>query len=157
MLSAIATTLADADPENAATYIENAEKAKARLKALSETIEAELEPLEDRDFVVFHDAYHYFEHHFDVEASGSITLNPETPASAEQISDIRHKLKDDDVVCVFSEPQFPAKLVDVVREGTNVKTAELDPLGTGIENGPELYPNLLQSIAKSMKDCLSEG
>ncbi|WP_299813418.1 zinc ABC transporter substrate-binding protein [uncultured Roseibium sp.] len=150
----MAETLAGIDPENADTYKENAAKFTARMEALNEKIAKQLEPLSGSKFVVFHDAYHHFEHHFDIEASGAITLSPEALSSADRISEVREEIKDLGVSCVFQEPQFDAKLVDVVLEGSTARKATLDPLGTSLTNGPDLYPELLENLSQSLADCL---
>ncbi len=153
--AAMAETLSEVDPANAAPYKQNAAAFAERLEALAGDLAKTLEPAKGKNFVVFHDAYHYFEHHFDFEASGAITLTPETVASANRVAAIKDQMSDLKVTCVFQEPQFEAKLVDVVLEGTDARKGTLDPLGTGLENGPDLYPNLLTSMSQSLADCLS--
>lgn len=153
--AAMAETLSEVDPENAATYKQNAAAFAERIETLEGDLAKTLEPAKGKNFVVFHDAYHYFEHHFDIEASGAITLTPETVASASRVAEIRDQMSDLNVTCVFQEPQFEAKLVDVVLEGTDARKGTLDPLGTGLENGPDLYPSLLTSMSQSLADCLS--
>ncbi|MDN3719286.1 zinc ABC transporter substrate-binding protein [Roseibium salinum] len=122
----------------------NAAKFTSRIETLEQEIRAELEPLSDKKFVVFHDAYHHFEHHFEIEASGSVTVSPEALSSADRVAAIQDRIKELGVVCVFQEPQFDAKLVDVVLEGSNARKGTLDPLGTDLANGPDLYPQLLE-------------
>ncbi|WP_417670437.1 zinc ABC transporter substrate-binding protein [Roseibium sp.] len=156
MTDAIADALSEVDPDNAERYAANAAAYKERLLTLSEEIKEQLIPVRQRPFVVFHDAYHYFEDHFAVPAAGTISLNPETPASAERIREIRDMVKDEGIVCVFSEPQFPPKLVKVVVEGTSVRSDVLDPLGTAHANGPDLYAQLLQEAANSITRCLTD-
>ncbi|PVB63694.1 zinc ABC transporter substrate-binding protein [Labrenzia sp. 011] len=151
---AMAETLAELDPDNAATYRENAANFSARVEALEGDIAKQLEPVSGKKFVVFHDAYHHFEHHFGIEASGAITLSPEALSSADRIAEVRKEIKDLDVTCVFQEPQFDAKLVDVVLEGSSARKATLDPLGTQLTNGPDLYPELLDNLSTSLADCL---
>lgn len=153
--AAMAETLSEVDPENAATYKQNAAAFAERIETLEGDLAKTLEPAKGKNFVVFHDAYHYFEHHFDIEASGAITLTPETVASASRVAEIKDQMSDLNVTCVFQEPQFEAKLVEVVLEGTDARKGTLDPLGTGLENGPDLYPNLLTSMSQSLADCLS--
>lgn len=151
----IAEELAAIDPANAATYRRNAETMRERLQNLRKEVAAELRPVHDRPFLVFHDAYHYFEHRFDVHAAGSITLNPEQSPSARRVREIRDKIDRLHVACVFSEPQFEPGIVRTVTEGMNVKTGVLDPLGASLADGPELYFELLRNLAHSLKDCLS--
>ncbi|MEC9344296.1 MAG: zinc ABC transporter substrate-binding protein [Pseudomonadota bacterium] len=154
MLDAIADALATADPANAARYRDNARAYASRLHALEGDIAERLAPVKDRPFVVFHDAYPYFEHRFGLSAAGSITLHPEHAPGAERIAEIRARFAETDAACVFSEPQFEPRLVSVVIEGTGARTAELDPLGATLEPGPDLYIGLLSGMADSFAGCL---
>jgi zinc transport system substrate-binding protein len=150
----MAETLAGKDPENADTYMRNAAAYADRITRMEDEIGAQMAPLSGRSFIVFHDAYHHFEHHFGVEASGSVTVSPEALASADRIREIQDKVKELNVACVFQEPQFDSKLVDVVLEGSSARRGVLDPLGTDLPNGPDLYPDLMTGLAKSLADCL---
>jgi zinc transport system substrate-binding protein len=154
MVDAIAGALAQADPENAETYASNAEALKARLGRLEEEIAAELAPLAGRPFVVFHDAYHYFENRFGLEAAGTITVSPAVDPGARRIAEMQETVRTLDAACVFSEPQFEPRIVEVVAEGSDAATAVLDPLGSGIEDGPELYFDLMREMAASFRSCL---
>ncbi|MBC7283533.1 zinc ABC transporter substrate-binding protein [Hoeflea sp.] len=153
-VSAIAEALSEADPANAAAYATNADAELGRLDVLISEVNASLAPVRDKNYIVFHDAYQYFEKRFDIEAAGSITVNPEIKPSAERLALIQAKVKDLDAVCAFSEPQFESRLVAVAIEGSNAQTAVLDPLGAGLDDGPELYGALIRGLATSMKQCL---
>lgn len=153
-LDAMAGALSSADPANASTYFANAAAGKTELDALIAEIEADLAPLEGAGFVVFHDAYHYFEARFGIEAAGAIALGDAAPPSPARIAEIRETISDLDVTCVFREPQFAPGLVATVIEGTDARTGELDPLGAGLELGPELYPTLLLNLGDELVACL---
>ena len=146
--------LAEIDPSNAAKYEANAKAVMKKLDALTKEIEADLKPIRERGYVVFHDAYQYFEKRFGVSAVGSITVSPEVLPGAERVSELRDKVKSLNASCVFSEPQFEPKLVKTITENTDASTGVLDPLGTNIKDGPELYFTLIRNMAKSLKDCL---
>ena len=146
--------LAEIDPSNAAKYEANAKAVMKKLDALTEEIEADLKPIRERGYVVFHDAYQYFEKRFGVSAVGSITVSPEVLPGAERVSELRDKVKSLNASCVFSEPQFEPKLVKTITENTDAGTGVLDPLGANIKDGPELYFTLIRNMAKSLKDCL---
>ena len=146
--------LAEIDPSNAAKYEANAKAVVKKLDALTKEIEADLKPIRDRGYVVFHDAYQYFEKRFGVSAVGSITVSPEVLPGAERVSELRNKVKSLNASCVFSEPQFEPKLVKTITENTDAGTGVLDPLGANITDGPELYFTLIRNMAKSLKDCL---
>ena len=154
MVHEIEEALVEADPSNAAAYEANAEALMSRLDDLVAEIDAELEPVKGRGYVVFHDAYQYFEKRFGVSAVGSITVSPEVLPGAERVAQLQDKVRDLGATCVFSEPQFEPKLVATVTENTNAGTGVLDPLGSAIDDGPDLYFTLIRNMAGSLKDCL---
>lgn len=154
MVREIARVLKDKDPANAATFDANAATATARIEKTSATIEETLAAARGKPFVVFHDAYQYFERRFAVPAIGAITVSPETQPSAKRLSEIRAKIKELGAVCVFAEPQFKSKLIDTVLEGTNARAGTLDPEGASVEPGPSAYIDLLQNLAANLKSCL---
>ncbi|MBA4784928.1 MAG: zinc ABC transporter substrate-binding protein ZnuA [Rhizobiales bacterium] len=155
MASAIETALVDADPDNAATYASNLEALNTRIDALDKEIAETVAPVKDKPFVVFHDAYQYFEAHYGVRVAGSVTVSPEAIPGAERVQEIHEKVKELGAACVFAEPQFEPKLIQVVTEGTNARSGTLDPEGATLTEGPDLYFDLMRSIAASLRDCLS--
>ena len=157
MVSAIIDALAEADPPNAATYEANGDALIDRLDALIAEIDAALAPIRDKPFIVLHDAYRYFEDRFDLNAAGSITVNPERAPGVQRIAEIRDKVRELGEVCVFAEPQFDSRVIDVVTEGTAARSGTIDPLGATIEDGPELYFTLIRDLAESFKECLAAG
>ncbi len=155
MAAEITTTLVAADPANALTYQANAKTLDDKLDALDKELAATVAPVKDKPFIVFHDAYQYFEHRYGIKVAGSITVSPETIPGAERVSEIHKKVAELGATCVFAEPQFEPRLVDVVIEGTKAKSGVLDPEAATLEAGPDLYFTLMRGIAASMKDCLS--
>lgn len=153
---AIAEAMSEADPANAPRYNANLIALDRELDALSTELKAKVAPVKDRPIVVFHDAYQYFEKEAGIRVAGSITISPETLPGAARISEIHDKLKTLGASCVFAEPQFEPKLVNVVIEGTSAKTGTLDPEAATLTPGPNLYFELMRGIAGSITTCLSE-
>ncbi len=154
MVHAIEHALAEADPANASAYAANAERLEARIDELKSEIEAELGDVRDQSFVVFHDAYQYFENRFGLAAAGSITVSPEVMPGAARIDEMRGRVRDLGVACVFAEPQFDPRLVEVVAEGTPARAGVLDPLGADLADGPDLYFELMRNLTSSLAGCL---
>jgi zinc transport system substrate-binding protein len=142
-------------PDNINLYKKNAKKIIKEIKSVDLSIKSILEPVKNKPFIVFHDAYQYFENKYGLNAVGSILLDPEIPPSPKRIIQIRAKIKTTNPTCVFKEPQFRAKIVNTVIENTNVKVGILDPLGADLEEGPGMYTNLLKQIASNLKTCLN--
>lgn len=152
-LDAIADTLAELDPENAEAYHANAEAGRAEIAEVEQELQAKLDALDDLRFVVFHDAYHYFEAHFGIEAVGAISLSDATAPSPRRLAEVREGIEAANVNCAFSEPQFSDKLVDTVIDGLDIKKGQIDPLGAHLEVGPEFYPALLESFGSAFEGC----
>lgn len=150
----IAEQLAAADPENAGTYGSNAAAATAEMEALIEEINATLAPVRGNSFIVFHDAYQYFEVAFDFPASGAISLSDASDPSPARIAEIQARIAEEGISCVLAEPQFNPGLVLTVLAGTQAAKGVLDPLGSDLEPGPALYPQLLRNLAGALAECL---
>ena len=154
LLEQTATELAAIDPANAAKYRDNAAKAAADLDALKTGLTTKLQPVQKRPFMVFHDAYQYFEQDYDLDAVGTVRLDPEHEPGAKRISELHQMIADHKIVCLFSEPQFPAKIVTKLAADGNVKTAVLDPVGADLAPGKTMYRQLLTNLADNLAGCL---
>ena len=156
MVGEIEKALAKADPDNAAAYAANTKALNEKLDALDKELAETIAPVKDKPFIVFHDAYQYFEHRYKVRVAGSITVSPETLPGAERIAEIHRKVGELGATCVFAEPQFEPKLVNVVLEGSPAKAGTLDPEAATLPEGPDLYFQLMRGIAGSLKSCLAQ-
>ena len=154
LLEQTATELAAIDPANAAKYRDNAAKAAADLDALKTGLTTKLQPVQKRPFMVFHDAYQYFEQDYDLDAVGTVRVDPEHEPGAKRISELHQMIADHKIVCLFSEPQFPAKIVTKLAADGNVKTAVLDPVGADLAPGKTMYRQLLTNLADNLSGCL---
>ena len=154
MVTQIATTLAEVDPENATAYQANAEAELVRLDELEAELAATLAPVADKPFIVFHDAYQYFEARFGLTLAGSVTVTPEVMPGAARIDELKAKIAELGATCVFAEPNFEPTIIAAITEGSPAKSGVLDPEGGALAEGVELYPTLLRGLADSLVDCL---
>ncbi len=153
-IGTIASVLAEADAANAATYRTNAATAIANLDALIASIHTQTENLRDIKFIVFHDAYQYFERRFGVEATGAISIGDASDPSPARVAEIRDTVADLGIRCVFTEPQYNPDMVVSVFEKTQVATiGVMDPLGADIAIGQDHYPKLLEALVSSITQC----
>jgi len=154
MVTQIATTLAEADPENATAYQANAEAALVKLDKLEAELAATLAPVADKPFIVFHDAYQYFEARFGLNLAGSVTVTPDVMPGAARIDELKAKVAELGATCVFAEPNFEPTIIAAITEASAAKSGVLDPEGGALTEGVELYPTLLRGLATSLVDCL---
>lgn len=153
-LNVIAAQLSSADPDNAGAYFANAAAARDEMAALTDEVSTILDPVRGGSFIVFHDAYQYFETDFDFPASGAISFSDASDPSPARIAEVQGRIRDEGVDCVLAEPQFNAGLVATVLEGTEANTSIIDPLGASLEPGSALYPQLIRNMANALAECL---
>jgi zinc transport system substrate-binding protein len=151
----VVDALAKADPVNANIYGANGRNLIQRLSTLDQALRARLAPVARTPYVVFHDAYPYFEKRYGLNAVGSVTVSPGRAPGARRISRIRAKLRVRGAVCVFSEPGFRPALIRTLLSGTGARAGVLDPFGAAIAPGPEMYFSLLRRLADSLTRCLA--
>jgi zinc transport system substrate-binding protein len=143
--------LSELDPTNASTYKSNSAKALNEINQLISDAKSKIN--KDAKYVVFHDAYQYFEKRFGVEVIGALTVNPEVLPGAKQLAEIREVIEHENVNCLFSEPQFNPSIAETIAKDTGVKAAVIDPLGAELEPGKDLYFDLIGDIASSFESC----
>lgn len=153
MVRAISTRLQTRDPGNAAIYSKNAAAMQVRLTASRNLIRARLSSRPMPPYMVFHDAYQYFEARFDLRPVAIISLNPERPPGAARVRALRQLIRDARVACVFSEPQFEPRLIATLLEGSAARAASLDPLGADLTPGADMYFLLLDQIVTALNHC----
>ena len=153
-LNVIASKLSAADPKNAGIYFSNAAAGQTEIDALIAEVNATLEPVRRMNFIVFHDAYQYFENDFDFPASGAISIADASDPSPARIQEIQGRISNEGIDCVLAEPQFNPGLVATVMDGSEAKTGILDPLGAGLQPGAKLYPELIRNLSKALTNCL---
>ncbi len=153
-LNVIAAQLSAADPDNAGAYFANAAAGREELEALSAEVAQMLDPVRGGSFIVFHDAYQYFEDAFDLPASGAISIGDAADPSPARITEIQGRITEEGIDCVLAEPQFNPGIIETVLGGTDANTGVIDPLGSDLEPGADLYPQVIRNMAKTLAECL---
>ena len=151
MVKSITRELSDIDVANKSIYKANALKAIGELDELIEATKIKIN--KDASYVVFHDAYQYFEQRFGIEVLGALSVNPEILPGAKQLTEIREVIEHENVKCIFSEPQFNPSIAKTIAADMDVKAAVLDPLGAELEPGKDLYFDLIGDMASSFENC----
>ncbi len=147
----VANQLATLDSKNSDFYKENSKETINKLDNLINKIDKSIN--KKASFVTFHDAYQYFEKRFGVEALGALTINTDIQPGAKQIEEIQHLVEDKNIKCIFSEPQFNPKLINMIAKSSGAKTGILDPLGSSYKPGNDLYFNLINDLYENLNKC----
>ncbi len=149
--------MANADPENAVIYRRNGAGLLAELAVLDEEIMQALGPVAGVPYLVFHDAYGYFEERYGLAVPGAVTAvttGADRPPGARRLSMLRRRIQDSKIACLFTENEFTPALAKTLIEGTAARIEVLDPLGAGLDPGPGLYSGLMRGMARSLVGCL---
>ncbi len=154
IVSAVVEVLSTTDPEHASRYRANGKKILTKLDELDRELGATLAPVKTVPYLVFHDAYHYFEARYGLNAAGAVVTSPEQMPGARRLREVRKYIRSTAARCLFREPQFSPAWLKLISEGTELKIGTLDPLGAELDPGPDLYFTLMRRLAASLTDCL---
>ncbi|MBJ7556143.1 zinc ABC transporter substrate-binding protein ZnuA [Marinomonas spartinae] len=154
LAEAVTKRLSKLDATNASYYQANLQAFETKLAATDAQIKKAMQAVHGVPYIVFHDGYGYFEHHYGLNHAGAITVSPERQPSAKKVAELREEITEHKVKCVFSEPQFSPAIVKTLLSGTKVNTAVLDPLGSDIKLSPNAYFDFLKSLSHQFSSCL---
>jgi zinc transport system substrate-binding protein len=155
IVAATAAALVELDPAQAERYRGNAAALSKRLTELDAALQQRLAPLRGEPYVVFHDAFAYFEGRYSLTPLGAISVSSERPPGARRLATIQARLKESGARCVFVQPQFSPKLAEQLVAGSNAKIAVLDDLGADLPTGAEAYFLLMERLAAALQGCLA--
>lgn len=151
----VVAALVAADPGHGGVYGSNASALKGRLNALQAEGMRKLDGVRETPFLVFHDAWGYFAQAFDLSVAGAVALNPERRPGAKRIATIRRLIAESGVRCLFREPQFASPLLSsLLEDNQDIRVFELDPLGSALQPGPDLYFQLMANNISAVASCL---
>jgi ABC-type Zn uptake system ZnuABC Zn-binding protein ZnuA len=119
----IAAALQRVDPANAADYAGAAASYKTRLAALDASVRQKIAtiPEANRKIVTFHDAFPYYAREYGITIVGTAVSAPGQDPTAGYTAELIDEIKASGVKAIFSEDQFPTKLVDQLAEETGAK------------------------------------
>ncbi|WP_299014687.1 zinc ABC transporter substrate-binding protein ZnuA [uncultured Photobacterium sp.] len=152
----ITEALIQLDPLHKSRYKDNLSRFVSEVEKAIEELNAELKPLADHGYYVFHDAYGYFEEQFGLNNLGHFTVDPDRRPGAKTLVTIRRSLQNKQAQCVFSEPQFSPSVIKSVVSGTHVNVGTLDPMATEIAEEKGGYIRFLHELGQSYIKCLKQ-
>ena len=154
MSDVIRGILSETFPKHKTTFEKNTNKLKQAIRLADTEISEKLAAVSDQPFLVMHDAWQYFTHHYELNQLGSITQQEGLKPSGKAISNARKLIKNNAVRCIVTEPGVKRRTLAVLTEDFDVNTTEIDPLGRAIPLSDQTYPELLQHTATQLLNCL---
>jgi len=154
---AVCRRLVEIDPQNAKAYQQNLAALTLRIDQLQQKLQRQLMPIQNRPYLVFHDAYPYLEDAFSLNAIGSIRISAERAPGARRLQQISAKINQSAAVCLFTEPQFSPAIAKALTAGQVLKLGVLDPLGSRSTHKEEAWFDLMNALADNLVECLKVG
>jgi zinc transport system substrate-binding protein len=154
IVAAIRDRLVKIDPAHTETYRANTTRALQRIQSVENKLHQQLASVREFPYLVFHDAYQYFELSFALNAQGAVQLSPERAAGARHLHVLHEQIQQQRIRCLFSEPQFEPTQVRVLAERGEVRLGVLDPLGVELAPGADAWAVLMQNLGNALNECL---
>ena len=116
----IARTLADRDPENARTYLGNADVLELRFDALVEAVETATAtvPEDARKLLTYHDSFPYFARTFGWEIIGAIQPSDFSEPTAREVGDLIEQIEREQIPAIFGSEVFPSPVLEAIAAET---------------------------------------
>lgn len=150
---AIAAKLSKIDPTHSDDYNNNLEQLILKIHTTDKKLKEKLKLVAETPFIVFHNAWGYFENHYGLKNVSVINQAPTRQLGAAKIKAIREEIKAKKIVCLFSEPQFQAEVIQTLIKNSHVKVVELDVLGSHIDINSNSYIELLNTLSSGFLSC----
>jgi zinc transport system substrate-binding protein len=122
----IKDTLAELDPEHAATFQANLDSFIADIDALDADIRQTLEGFTDRKFVVFHPAWGYFARDYELEMV-PVEVGGLEPSAAE-LAALITLVQEENIKFIFAQPEFSTKEAETIAQETGGEVLLISPL-----------------------------
>lgn len=154
MAHKITHVLSQLNPQYADFYSKNLSALTNDINQFIHRFSRQSKAFNKKPYLVFHDSWLYFAKDFHLNKLATISLHADIQAGAKTIHNTRQLIEKSHAICLFSEPNFRPKTVNVLIEGFDIKTAEIDSLGSHLKVSPNLYLDLLKDTAQQVTQCL---
>jgi len=146
--------LSELSSKNAKQYNENLNTLLIKLNSLKDKNKALLSQFKNTPYLVYHDAYQYFEIENNLHAAHFITSSSEHSPGIKRIQSLRTLIDNKNIKCIFYEPPNIPPLLNTLTENKTIKLASIDPAGSQIPANKNHYFKLMQQTATTLSECL---
>ncbi|WP_182134689.1 zinc ABC transporter substrate-binding protein [Nitrosopumilus sp. b1] len=124
----IKNALAEADPENANYYEQNAIAYNAKLDAFDAKVRSEIANCKKDTFVPFHNAFTYFGERYGLTVFAIGGVAPDVEASASEIAEFVDFVHDNDIKVIFAEELVDPRLAEVIADEAGAQVMIFSPI-----------------------------
>ncbi|WP_296644827.1 metal ABC transporter substrate-binding protein [Romboutsia sp. 13368] len=149
----IESKLIEYNPENKDIYSNNTKEYVSQLNELDTKIHTELDKIENKNIVTFHEAFPYFAKEYNLNIVAVVQREAGSEPSAKELQETIEKIKKLDVKAICVEPQYSTKSAETISKETNVKVCTLDPIVTE-ESKNSSYIDIMNKNLETLKEAL---
>lgn len=104
-------------------------------------------------YLVYHDAYGYFEREYGLSHAGVVSLHEHGNPGAKHLLALQNTIAQQGVSCILTEPESNAAVVSILTADTNIRTILLDPMAGDLKPNQSSYARFLQHVVETFKQC----
>jgi len=150
---ALAERLGELDPDNAATFEQNAAALRDDLEALDAEMQAALDACQVDTLVTSHDAFGYLGDRYGLEVVGVSGLSPSQEPDPAGLAEIAELVEQRGVTTVYAETLVDPAVAETVASEAGVETAVLDPL-EGLTDESLDYEKVMRQNLEALRGAL---
>ena len=150
----IKNLLIKVDPNNTASYNTNFLNLTLDLEDLKQESDKQLRPYLENRFSIFSDTLQYFEKSHNLTRPVIITPYHGARLSIKRTLEAKNIMNDLKISCLLFDREVKRNQISVLSEGLDLKTIEIDILGSDLSPGVDLYFNLIKNLTTQVVSCL---
>ena len=152
----IAARLGDLRPGLAAKLKTNAAAYADKLRVIQGRAAKELASARIKRVVTVHDGYSYLLQEFGIELVGVVQPSHGLVPSAKELGEMIELIKKEKITVVFSEEDFPEKLLATLREATGAKVYVISHVATGAYEPPKFETEMAFNAGTLVRALVTE-
>lgn len=147
------------DSENAAFYQSNLNRFSHELAIVAAEISNQVKDADTVSFLVYHNAFQYFEKQFELSHGAALVQDPEQSPTIAEIIATRNEVAKLQPHCLIREPDANEELIRTIvggyRTENGINEVSVDLLGVDITPSPTAYIELIKNVADAFSSCLN--
>lgn len=148
--------LSEIEPNHGRSFQSGYRDFERQISKLEKTIDESLSPFADVPFLVFHDAFQYFEKQFNLTAGEVLLRDPEILPSMRELLTIRHRVQRLPANCVLMDRRANKELVSTIFANDAPSLEIVDLFGFQVKDSAKAYLDIASGVADSFHACLTQ-
>ena len=142
------------DAQAASDYEKNLAAFTESVAEQEQAIRAASTRYQSSNYLVYHDAYRYFEQAYGLAHRAVVAVNPEVNPGAKHLVELDRIIAEQDVNCLLIEPESSASVVKLLTDNSGVRVQLIDPMASGVKVSAQGYVQFLRDVTEKINQCI---